>query len=106
MRKPLICICEDEDQPRGSRETDQRLCFCFMDSTFPLFPVAISIYVFASCDISSSNSSNKTFSSNTRAGVLVGDTLFFLRDFFCVDFGVSNRFMDFLVYILGISAHF
>ena len=38
MRKPTICICEnkDEDQFRGNREADQRLCFRYSDSTIPL----------------------------------------------------------------------
>ena len=38
MRKPTICICEnnDADQLRGNREADQRLCFRYMDSTIPL----------------------------------------------------------------------
>ena len=37
MRKPTICICEnkDADQLRGNREADQRLCFCYLDSTLP-----------------------------------------------------------------------
>ena len=40
MRKPDFCICEnkDADQLRGNREADQRLCFRFTDSTFPLLP--------------------------------------------------------------------
>ena len=35
MRKLAFCICEnkDADQLRGNREADQRLCFCYMDST-------------------------------------------------------------------------
>ena len=38
MGKPTICICEnkDADQLRGNREADQRLCFRYSDSTFPL----------------------------------------------------------------------
>ena len=38
MRKPTFCICKnkDADQLRGSREADQRLCFCYLDSTIPL----------------------------------------------------------------------
>ena len=38
MRKPAFCICEnkDADQLRGNREADQRLCFCYTDSTIPL----------------------------------------------------------------------
>ena len=39
MRKQTICICEtdkDADQLRGNRETDQRLCFRYTDSTVPL----------------------------------------------------------------------
>ena len=38
MRKPTICICEnkDADQLRGNHEADQRLCFCYLDSTIPL----------------------------------------------------------------------
>ena len=38
MRKPTFCICEnkDTDQLRGNRESDQRLCFGYIDSTIPL----------------------------------------------------------------------
>ena len=38
MGKPTICIGEnkDADQLRGNREADQRLCFCYSDSTVPL----------------------------------------------------------------------
>ena len=37
VRKPTICMGEnkDADQLRGNREADQRLCFRYMDSTFP-----------------------------------------------------------------------
>ena len=40
MRKPVFCICEkeDADQLRGNRKADQRLCFCYTDSTIPLLP--------------------------------------------------------------------
>ena len=40
MRKPAFCICEnkDVDQLPGDREADQRLCFCYTDSTNPLRP--------------------------------------------------------------------
>ena len=40
IRKPAFCICEnkDADQLRGNREADQRLCFCYIDSTIPLLP--------------------------------------------------------------------
>ena len=38
MRNPAFCICEnkDADQLRGNRESDQRLCFRYLDSTIPL----------------------------------------------------------------------
>ena len=38
MRKPTFCICENKgaDQLRSNCEADQRLCFCYMDSTVPL----------------------------------------------------------------------
>ena len=38
MRKPTFCICEnkDADQLRSNCAADQRLCFCYMDSTIPL----------------------------------------------------------------------
>ena len=41
MRKPAFCICEnkDADQLRGNRKADQRLCFCYIDSTIPLLPI-------------------------------------------------------------------
>ena len=31
----MFCICEnkDADQLRGNRKADQRLCFCYIDST-------------------------------------------------------------------------
>ena len=40
LRKPAFCICEnkDADQLRGNREADQRLCFRYTDSNFPLLP--------------------------------------------------------------------
>ena len=42
VRKPAFCICEnkDEDQLRGSREADQRLCFRYTDSSIPLLPTS------------------------------------------------------------------
>ena len=42
MRKPAFCICEnkDADQLRGNRETDQRLCFRYTDTTIPLLSKA------------------------------------------------------------------
>ena len=38
MGKPTICLGEnkDADQLRGNRKADQRLCFCYSDSTIPL----------------------------------------------------------------------
>ena len=38
MRKQGFCMCEnkDADQLRGNREADQRLCFRYINSTFPL----------------------------------------------------------------------
>ena len=38
VRKPTICIGEnkDADQLCGKRETDQRLCIRYTDSTLPL----------------------------------------------------------------------
>ena len=38
MSKPAFCICENKgaDQLCGNRTTDQRLCFCYTDSTTPL----------------------------------------------------------------------
>ena len=35
MRKPAFCICENKDAD-SNRETDQRLCFRYTDSTIPL----------------------------------------------------------------------
>ena len=37
MGKPTICIGENKgaDQLRGNRESDQRLCFRYTDSTIP-----------------------------------------------------------------------
>ena len=38
MRKSAFCVCEnkDADQLRGNRESDQRHCFRYTDSTIPL----------------------------------------------------------------------
>ena len=38
MRKLTFCICEnkDADQLRGDCAADQRLCFCYTDSTITL----------------------------------------------------------------------
>ena len=38
VRKPYFCICKNNvaDQLRGNREADQRLCFCYIDSTIPV----------------------------------------------------------------------
>ena len=38
MRKPDFCLCENKgaDQLRGNREADQRLCFRYTDSIFPI----------------------------------------------------------------------
>ena len=33
-----ICENKDADQLRSNREADQRLCFCYTDSTIPLLP--------------------------------------------------------------------
>ena len=40
VRKPAFCIWQnkDADQLHGNRETDQRLCFHYSDSTIPLLP--------------------------------------------------------------------
>ena len=39
VRKPAFCICENKDanKLRSSCAADQRLCFCYIDSTDPLF---------------------------------------------------------------------
>ena len=38
VRKADFCICDnkDTDQLRGNREADQRICFCYTDSTISL----------------------------------------------------------------------
>ena len=43
MRKPVFCICEnkDTDQLRSNCAADQRLCFCYTDSTIPLLPKSV-----------------------------------------------------------------
>ena len=40
MRKPAFCICDNKgaDQLHGIRTADQRLCFCYIESTIPLLP--------------------------------------------------------------------
>ena len=51
MRKPDFCICEnkDADQLHGNREADQRLCFCYKDSTIPLLPKSEISILYPSC---------------------------------------------------------
>ena len=53
MRKPTICIGENKaaDQLRCYRETDQRLCFCYSDSTIPLLESEISSFWPASVSV-------------------------------------------------------
>ena len=38
LRKPDFCLCENKgaDQLRSNCEAEQRLCFRYMDNTFPL----------------------------------------------------------------------
>ena len=38
MSKPVFLISENKgaDQPQGNCATDQRVCFCLIDSTIPL----------------------------------------------------------------------
>ena len=40
MREPAFCICQNKgaDQLRSNRAADQRLCFCYIESTIPLLP--------------------------------------------------------------------
>ena len=42
MRKRDYCLCENKgaDQLRGNREADQRLCFRYTDSIFPLLLIS------------------------------------------------------------------
>ena len=42
MGKPTICICENKgaDQLSSYCEADQRLCFCYTDSTIPLLLIS------------------------------------------------------------------
>ena len=51
MGKPTICMGEnkDADQLRGNRETDQRLCFRYSDSTIPLNPKFQASSSFCAC---------------------------------------------------------
>ena len=46
IRKPTFRICENKetDQLRGNHSTDQRLCFCYIDSTIPLLPKPQAIF--------------------------------------------------------------
>ena len=45
-RKPTFCNCENKsaDQLRSNRKVDQRLCFCYTDSTIPLLKSQISCF--------------------------------------------------------------
>ena len=42
VRKPDFCLCENKgaDQLRSNREADQRLCFRYTDSIFPLLLIS------------------------------------------------------------------
>ena len=45
-RKPTFCNCENKsaDRLRSNRKVDQRLCFCYTDSTIPLLKSQISCF--------------------------------------------------------------
>ena len=54
MGKPTICIGENKgaDQLRSNCEADQRLCFCYSDSTIPLllkFEIYKLLALFCAC---------------------------------------------------------
>ena len=42
MRKHAFCICKNKgaDQLHSNRAADQRLCFCYIDSTILLLPLS------------------------------------------------------------------
>ena len=43
MRKPAFCIYENKDADQLRGEADQRLWFCYIDSTIPLLPKPLAI---------------------------------------------------------------
>ena len=49
MRKLAFRLCENKgaDQLRSNCEADQRLCFCYWDSTIPLFSKSKIFYLYS-----------------------------------------------------------
>ena len=43
VRQPDFCLCENKgaDQLRSNCKADQRLCFCYLDSSIPLLLIAV-----------------------------------------------------------------
>ena len=71
MTKPDCCICENKyaDQLRGNRETDQRLCFRYIDSTIPLLPTYEISSIWPSCVVVQPGLCG-TWSETPKTGVL------------------------------------
>ena len=55
VRKPDFCLCENKgaDQLRGNREADQRLCFRYTDSIFPLLLISEIFFLYPKFQASS-----------------------------------------------------
>ena len=70
-RKPDICLCENigADQLRGNREADQRLCFRYTDSIFPLLLIS-EISSFLPASVTVQVSLCQTLSETPKTGFL------------------------------------
>ena len=98
MRKPAFCICKnkDADQVRGNRETDQRLCFRYIDSTIPLLskseisnlcPSSVTVQP----DLCRTRSETRMFVFSRRGSFVYPYLTPIIRSFSCIPFGEDTE---------------
>ena len=82
MRKPVFSICEnkDADQLRGNRETYQRLCFRYTDSTIPLLPKSEISSLYPS-SVAVQPGLCQTWPETPKTGFLTTRLIFWFSDF-------------------------
>ena len=81
VRKPTICIGKNKaaDQLRDSRKADQRLCFCYMDSTIPLL-LKSKISKFKHVSVTAQTGLGQTWSEPQIVGFLMHRLICKLQD--------------------------
>ena len=98
MGKPTICISENKgaDQLRSNCEADQRLCFCYTDSTIPLLSKS-KIFSFQPSSVTVQPSLCRTWSEPellvfSCTGSIESDCSL---DFFCATVWKTNIFVEY-----------